>query len=849
MSIRISPLTYLGIGVVSTALLVHWPLPALAACTLAPTAGDDTYTCDSGAGGALNDTAGNNSLIFPGAGAGTLSGNVTFGAGNDLLQMDSGTIDGAVDMGDGANIFRLNVGTITGAVSLGAGIDIVQISGGQAGAISSGDGADSFAMSGGTIDQLAQGDGLDTFSMSGGTIKGAFLDGDQAIMTGGTIGRVDMKLDNNLFDLQNGQIIGNLVAGFGNDTILVSGGSIGGNISVSGGNDIIVVSGGDIGGQILASFGDDDFTWSGGGLIHSAITLADGTDRALLKDLSETTLASTPQINGGTGTDTLTFDNSQSATPTRYVNWETVRLDNGSRLSLGGDFLLGDSGTGTGTMAVDGNSVLLVSQGSISAFDPSQSVSLSNSGLIDMTSASSSATDSLTINGNYTGNNAQMALQSVLGADASPSDKLVVNQGSLQGSTHISITNLAGPGDLTTQNGIPVVEALNGASGSDLAFSLRGPVSAGAYDYYLFKGGVTAGTEQNWYLRSALVVTPLPEPIPAEGTPELPGVEPGDKPIPLYRPAVPVYTSLLPAAHQLLLASLGTYHERQGEQNPRGQTGALAAGWGRVYASSSRQSWAGTVNPRLDGHLSGFQIGSDLYGKTTDNGQLQRLGFFVGHSRLQGNIDGFNGGFQHRDAGKTTLRGDSLGLYWTLIDASGGYVDVVQMGTRLDGNSESNRGIKLKTKGHDVLASAEVGMPFAISQRWAVEPQAQVIVHRTSLANQHDAVSDVGFTADTSVTTRLGARLRGNYRINAMALQPYLRSNVWHTSSGTNRVVFNDFTDIDTEQKSTTLDASVGATLQVSSSVSLYGEVGYDANLDANAFNGRKGTFGVRVDF
>lgn len=61
-----------------------------------------------------------------------------------------------------------------------------------------------------------------------------------------------------------------------------------------------------------------------------------------------------------------------------------------------------------------------------------------------MTSASSSATDSLTVNGNYVGNNGQMALQSVLGGDGSASDRLVVNQGTLQGSTTLIVSNLGG---------------------------------------------------------------------------------------------------------------------------------------------------------------------------------------------------------------------------------------------------------------------------------------------------------------------------------------------------------------------------------------------------------------------
>lgn len=63
------------------------------------------------------------------------------------------------------------------------------------------------------------------------------------------------------------------------------------------------------------------------------------------------------------------------------------------------------------------------------------------------------------------------------------------------------------------------------------------------------------------------------------------------------------------------------------------------------------------------------------------------------------------------------------------------------MGTRFDGHDESSRGVKLQTKGHNVAGSAEVGMPLAVSERWEVEPQAQVIIDRTYLDNQNDGIS------------------------------------------------------------------------------------------------------------
>eukprot|EP01034_Spumella_vulgaris_P012086 gene12086-15382_t len=203
-----------------------------------------------------------------------------------------------------------------------------------------------------------------------------------------------------------------------------------------------------------------------------------------------------------------------------------------------------------------------------------------------------------------------MALQSVLAGDGAASDKLVVNQGSLLGTTTLNVSNLGGAGAETLSDGIQVVEARNGATGSDRAFSLAGgSVSAGAFEYFLFKGGVSAGSEQQWYLRSAIVAPPLPEPeqppvplpVPGEGTPvDLPAPVPGEPLIPIYRPEVPVYSTLFPAAQQTVRAMLGTYHERMGDQSRQTATGSFPAGWGRVYGSSSRQTYAGTVNPRLD---------------------------------------------------------------------------------------------------------------------------------------------------------------------------------------------------------------------------------------------------------
>ncbi|OMQ39523.1 autotransporter outer membrane beta-barrel domain-containing protein [Pseudomonas putida] len=843
---------------ISIWLCMGWSLPSHAACTLTPSPGNDNFVCDSGNSGPLTDLAGNNTLTFPTNGTGTITGNVTFGAGNDALGMNSGIISGSVNQGDGADTFSISAGQVAGAVNQGNGVD-------------------TFVMSGGTIQSLAQGDSRDFFEMSAGTITGAFEDGDTARMTGGSIGRVDMKLDNNLFDLSGGQILGNLVTGFGTDTIIVSGGRIGGNISVSGGNDSITVTGGEIVGEIRASVGNDTLTWDGGGIIRSAILMEDGNDRATLRNLNDSILAQTPLLNGGNGSDLLTFDNTTTHGAARYANWETVNLGNGSRLDLDGNFVLGDSSTGSGVFNIDGSSVVTSTQGSLTPFTAGQRATLNNAGVIDLSSGNTRTSDTLTVQGNYAGSGGQLRVQSTLGDDSSPSDRLVVNDGTLTGTTSITVNNLGGTGAATLQNGIQVVQAQGTAISDSGAFTLKAPLSAGAFDYHLFKGGVTVGSENSWYLRSSVVAPPLvatavpdPEPVPnpnpdpalppvlvplvplpvaAVGTPPLPAPVAGAAPIPLYRQEVPVWSVLPPAAAQLALTALGTFHDRQGDQRLLNETGAFGAGWGRVYGKNFDQTWAGTVTPRLDGSLNGFQVGNDLFASQTSAGQTQRTGFFVGHSRLKGDVDGFNQGFQDMRAGKVELQGDNLGLYWTLTDPKGWYVDTVAMYTWLNGDSHSDRGLEIDNDGHAMTLSVEAGYPVAVADNWVVEPQVQVINQQVDLKSQDDGISRVSFDADPAWTGRLGARLKGRYDVAGLPLEPYLRVNLWHTLSGTDTVTFDDSTEIKTEQRTSSADLGIGAVLTLAPAVSLYANADYSSNIDSNPLRAMSANLGIRLSW
>ena len=750
-----------------------------AQCSFSPTAGNDDYICDSGSAVSLTDLQGNNSLILP--------------------VNSTGIITGPVSLGPGADRITVNAGLISGAVGQGSGLD-------------------NFIMTGGQIQSLAQDDGLDTFLMTGGTIVGAFEDGDVATMTGGRIGRVDMKLDNNIFDMSGGQIIGNLVTGFGRDSITVSGGTIGGNMSVSGGNDQVIVTGGTVGGLILMSLGNDTFVWRNGGTLQGAVLMGDGDDTGLLSNLPESVLSTTPRVDGGLGNDSLTFANSNPQSGARYANWESISLRDGSHLTLNDTLTLGDTNSSTGHLNIDSSSQINSSTGVITPFTAGQNVNVNNAGLIDLTRSGSSTGDTLTINGDYSGNNAIIKLQSVLAGDNAASDRLIVASGQISGNTALNVTNMGGTGASTTQNGIQVIQANQGATSTVGAFTLGQSLSAGAYQYYLFKGGVTAGTENSWFLRSSVVtppavaavvppvvvppevippvgvppleppVTPTPAPVPiaAVGTPALPTAAPGQS-ITLYRQEVPLYAVVPPAAAMLAQTSIGTFHDRQGEQSLLTENGAVAAGWARTFGSHLRQSWSGTVAPSFDGSISGYQIGHDVYAWTSDSGLRQRVGLFAIQSRLVGDVRGFNLGFKDARAGDIRLDGDSLGAYWTLITPQSAYVDVVAMSTRLDGRTRSERGVKLDLDGHAVSLSLETGYPIAVSNHWQIEPQAQLIAQRVSMDSASDGISTVGFETQDYLKARVGARIKGAYSVNNMPVEPYIRANLWRSFGGGRR--------------------------------------------------------------
>lgn len=911
------------------------------------------------AGGAVNNdgiiTAQTGTgVLFSGTVAGTLinrgtiSGiaGVTFGGGNDRLEMLAGSIASGLVQGAGADTLVMSLGQLD-TVNQGDDADSFQMSGGTVtGNVQQGNGTDTFAMTGGEIGSLNQGDNIDTFTLSNGRIVGAFEDGDIATMTGGRVGRVDMKLDDNVLDMSGGTIDGNLVTAFGNDTVTVSGASyIGGNISVSGGTDRVSLTGGTLRGEVRMSAGTDTFTWDGGGILYGRIDLGGENDTALLRNLTVAHLGAMPALTGGTGVDSLTFDNISTNGVARFQNFETVNANNDTELTFDGNLTLGDSASGAGALNVDAGSTLFVggTNAAVLPFAAGQLVNVTNAGRLDLTNGSDSTSDSFTIAGNYTGNDGLLLLQTRLGDDSSPSDKLIISAGRASGMTGIGIFNVGGVGAATVIDGILVVEAINGATTN--TFALDGIVAAGAFEYFLFKGGVSAGTTENWYLRSTLVTPPPatepppppapapapdpieplapPEPIPPEPSPPAPpplppapplppeGVDPPlvppDQPeplppapppaplpaqppspppappepptrpapvpvpdlplpipptpgaiastgpvIPLYRIETPTYSAMPPIAHELALAALGTFHERQGEQALLQGSGGVPAAWARVIGQSTERNWRGTVAPTFDGSLWGVQMGLDLFARETEGGQRDRFGLFLGQTRADGDVRGFALGWFNLGVGEMDLEDRHLGLYWTHIAPGGAYIDAVLLGERFDGDATSRRGVGIELEGNGASASIEVGHPMAFTDTssWRLEPQLQLIWQHVSFDDQADRFARVSFDSDDALIGRIGLRLSSDYETTRGLLQPYLKLNLWHGFSGEDRIAF-DATVISTDHEFNAAEVGGGLVAKINEHVGLYLVADYTVDMGDQGEDREtiEGNLGVRVDW
>ena len=451
-----------------------------------------------------------------------------------------------------------------------------------------------------------------------------------------------------------------------------------------------------------------------------------------------------------------------------------------------------------------------------------------------------------------------LLLQAQLAVDGAPSDRLVVTGAgaSASGFTAIAVANVGGAGAPTLGDGILVVEAANGATTAPTAFGLAGSASAGAFEYFLFRGDA-AGAGDSWYLRSTLPPAGV-APVAGSGSrilPPGPGIAPpnpgatpvvSDEPVPLYRPEVPLYAVVPPLAHHLLTSTLGTFHERRGDQSLLAGGGLLPASWGRVFGQDDKLGWEGDVDPSFDGSLWGLQAGTDLFGWESASGHQDRFGLFVAYASMSGEVSGQAVGWNDLLVGHSDLNSTSVGATWTHVGPQGWYLDGVAMATWFGGDASSDRGLGIDTDGTGVALSLEGGYPIPLTPAWSLEPQAQLIWHRVSLDDRTDLFGDIAYDADDGTTGRVGLRLAGKFELGRTRLRPYLKADLWHEFGGSDTVAFNGF-PIVTDREGTAFGFGGGLVADITSAISLYASADYTTAASGEDDRIFEGNLGVSI--
>lgn len=615
----------------------------------------------------------------------------------------------------------------------------------------------------------------------------------------------------------------------------------------------------------------------------------------------------TLQLNGTTLSSTADSLHVNGANANIMVSGSTITDNNGVLLSAAGSPSTTTFDVGASTLSGAITSVSGITN-VVTLHDATEWTVTGNSNMTSLTSNASTiqfaaptgdptlATSYKTVTaGSYTGSGSAITLNTYLGADGSASDRLIVNGGAAAGTTDLTIRNTTGPGAETLANGIQVVQTLNGGSTTSDAFTLANRLRAGAFDYFLFHGGVAGSSPNDWFLRSSFIApqpeapggsSPTPPTTPPSPGQPAPPTTPGQPEVseqlvpavppfpvdpppsqlkpgntyPIIGPELATYGVVQPTARQMGLTTLGTLHERIGDTLTAENAGPDAEGWGhsvwgRFFDQQIDNHYGAFADPRASGHLLGVQAGLDVWRGSFIPGHRDVAGVYFAYGNSNLDVDGLvtnaaATAYLLTRTGKLNLDAYSGGAYWTHYGPSGWYLDAVFQGTSYQGEA-TTQSVRLPTNGNGFLTSLEAGypVPLPLGPNFVLEPQIQVIWQRVSFSAANDGLGAVDLGTTTGTTGRLG--LRGQWTIdqeNGKVWQPYGRVNLWHDWGGNATTLFG--TDqVPLQQEATRLEFAGGITAKINPRLSLYAQAGYQfavGGSDGGRRQGVQGDLGLR---
>ena len=515
----------------------------------------------------------------------------------------------------------------------------------------------------------------------------------------------------------------------------------------------------------------------------TSVTLADGAQlQGLLTDVAALALSGTSIVTGA------------------FSNVAAVTLADAARWDVTADSTVGTLDIGSGTLAF---------------------------------AAPSPGYKTVTVAGDFAVNGGTLIFNSPLGDDTSPSDKLVVG-GNTSGSGNIVVNNIGGAGAQTVEG----IQLISVAGTSDAAFALSGRAVGAAYEYFLYKGGVSTPGDGGWYLRSSYTgdpcdldptlpactpVDPGPGPGPGPDPDPDPNPDPGPDPVdpvdpvPVLRPEPGAYL-----ANQAIATRM--FQQRAHDRGERAFDGERAGAWVRVSRDQVHGDVRGQIDARSQSNV--LQIGSDLarWG-TTSSGQI---GVMLASGRADtqavSNVTGYS------TRGK--VKGDAVGVYGTWVqrasESTGAYVDGWLQYARFDNDVQGEGLTKEKYDATTRAASLEAGYSWTLVNRergaWFIQPQVQL----TYTDYKGDTLQEANGTVVQDgraggLESRVGVRLFGHDNATGNRVQPFFAVN-WLRGDHGNSLLF------DGERISATLptnryEAQAGAQLKLGLKWSAWGDM------------------------
>jgi autotransporter family porin len=392
-----------------------------------------------------------------------------------------------------------------------------------------------------------------------------------------------------------------------------------------------------------------------------------------------------------------------------------------------------------------------------------------NGGTLAFTPAARDAWLTLTVHGDYQGDNGRFVMRARLGDDGSPAD-LIHIRGNASGSGRIAIAALGGAG-ADTVDGIPLVR-IDGRS--DAVFRLDGRAVASAYEYFLHKGSTRAPGDGTWYLRSSREPDPVVDPVvdptvepPVTPAPDDPAIDP---PTAVVSPPPPQ-----PEALRILRPEVGTYRANQAAALDLFQSGP-GGGMDDERDEARHSVWA-----RFDRRHTAFDVADQL--QTTSGSSELTLGadLFQAASDAEGYV-GVMASTGRTDtdarsritgyAAKGRVRGAAGGVYAGIRTDNGTYVrgwtQYAHVSQRVEGTA-----LAMERYGSGNLsASIEAGRRWrrALNRDTDVylEPQAHVTAMRLSGGERREAQgTQVAPVHGSGATVRLGLRGAARWRTPA----------------------------------------------------------------------------------